>query len=664
MMLRVLEQRLAMIGLVLVTLFATGLYLFTSLDLARQRYQEDVLQAGLYARALARAVASTPRDAATIRDTVARLSQVLPPPARLAVYDGASKALWTRGTSEGMPVSEVIDVQGERLGTVVVYVAPWAHWRAMWPPLVLIAACVLVILLILREALRQSIRRGPLLRDLASASMVDRLVLQDVSMTVREALRRPHDERASMLGSRALELNEIYFRLRRLIESLIQTEPEADQRTRLERLLKDSHGGARFSTGTPKEVRLSAVEVDIRWLLFAMLTAYAALRWVLMSGADGMGLGAGGLLAMAAGIATAVTMSARAMRGGTPAQYATAGAIALILATFVAWLLSGYQRSPFSLLAGADPWWTVWLQHALRVLDWLALASATVGIVWVVQASQHVAAVARDEGAPSMPQAWIIGAVLGLEVVGALLAFGVVAVGGRTAGLFGVLLMTMLAWLVLIQSQWASPAWEGFHFVRENDHSPATWTRDVSVAWAAVAGAIMAAAMVSIQMDADAPAAVRDPLVLGASLAFGFGALIVAHVTLTLPRLLSILGLTIVAAAAQLAGPLWQAALPAALADTLRLLSFAAMGAGAWAMRRHAWSRPADPRTRLARLSMAEVTSLSGVALFFITGAALGTRLGVYAIWTAIVIGVLVLAGSLLASAPRASAAKEGSHAP
>jgi hypothetical protein len=646
-MLRQLEVRLTWIAAIALSLLGLGLLAQASLDLVERRYQEDVLQAGLYARTLSGQLGLRGIDATTIAATIDRIGSRIPTPSRLAVLAPNGQVLLARGDGEGFAIREPVHRADTRVGEVVVYLHPWQHWRVIFTPLVLIVVAVFSAVLVLREALRFSIRRGPLLRDVASASMIDRVSVQDLAMTIREALRRPHDERVSMVSGRVLELNEIYFRLRRLIESLIQTEPESEQRQRLERLLKDSHGGTRFSTGTPKEVRLSAIDVDMRWLSLATLTAYAALRTVLAVSIDGVGLGVGGALAVAAGLFVGLKLSAHSMRAGTPTQFANAGLTLIVIGALVAWLLSPYQGLATPTNA-SQPWAYGTLRLALQLADAALIAAATTGALWVLQGQIHAARVARDEGAPAMAQSWVVGAVLGIELIGVMLGMSFLAVGGRTTALAATTLLAAGAWGVLILSQWASPAWHGFHFMRETDQSPPRWQDDRSVPYALVAGLIVATVFGTLLTDGltggstSSGYAARLPANWEQWIAFGLGAVLASQISVTPERLMAGAALGVIAASVFAGEPHvpaeWLKVVTIAKAASAFILGFLA-----WSLRLHAWAQPADPQTQLSRLLQAEIVAMVLVATLLLLGGLLSVALFRYAPWCLVLLGCVAI---------------------
>lgn len=662
-MLRELEKRLLSVSIIVLSVFALVMLALTGPELVREREQEDILRAGLVAKTAARqierAIVTRPLSADIVNTALSGRAAGH----QWRAEDATGKLIAGTPEASGMPVREVLHAGATRVGSVTVYVPLTLSYRVLVAPILFMALLICAGVLLAREALRYAIRRGPLLRDLASASMVDRVGAQDLTMTVREGLRQPQDERASMLGGRVLELNEIYFRLRRLIESLIQTEPEAEQRNRLERLLKDAHGGARFSNGSPKEIKLATVEVDIRWLFALALAAFASLKTVLAMTIDGVGLALASLIAMPTGVIIAQQLSARAMRGGTPTQYANAGLFLVVGAGIVCWATSSYQTD-WLVAVAAGGWATLVTQLAFRGLDFIALVAASAGAVWVVQGGLHVAAVARDEGSPAMPQSWQVGAVLGLEVLGVVAGIAFVAIWGRSGALLATVILGATAWFALVLSQWAANSWTGFHFVRDNDLSVSDWKRDTSVWFALTAGLAWGALhATTLAKISDVTGAERVPVWLAELAALGLGAYSASHVKTHARWVWVALATCASCALLFLLPAFWPQWRGTPTWAVITIGASAALGFAAWTLRISAWSQPADPHTRLARLSMADMLGVLAASMLVLLGEWLGARMVGLSAWVLVLLAMVIAAVQSTAKATSTSAALEGGNA-
>lgn len=164
-------------------------------------------------------------------------------------------------------------------------------------------------------AARFSEAHGPLLRNHAVRLATRAIAGGRYDRSVVLPNRRGFDLRAQQLSHAVRGVHETLVRVRRLIASLRQTEPQAHRRDYLDKLLADAEGHNRFAEHGLVQIRVVAAEAQTFWASLLLAMGAAALPGLLLAQA----LSAGSVALHAAGVAS-TWLGAAALAGGVTQQ--------------------------------------------------------------------------------------------------------------------------------------------------------------------------------------------------------------------------------------------------------------------------------------------------------------------------------------------------------
>lgn len=250
----------------------------------------------------------------------------------IALMEGPGKVLWFTEREKplrkevGTRADASIVVNGEFRGLVRLTLqesgtAPFVRSTAalLLPAVLLLAALAYL-------AARFSEAQGVKLRDHAV-----RLAMRAINSGRYDRLivlphRRGFDLRAQQLGHAVRGVHETLTRVRRLISSLRQTEPQAQRREYLDMLLAEAEGSDRFAEHGLAQVRVVAAQAQAFWIGLLVTLSAAALLALALFAANGP-----------VAVSTAVLF---------PGLFIAAGAGA-------AWAMQGRRLSVLSVLFGA-----------------------------------------------------------------------------------------------------------------------------------------------------------------------------------------------------------------------------------------------------------------------------------------------------------------------
>lgn len=239
----------------------------------------------------------------------------------IALMQGPGRVLWFAEREKplrngaGTMVDAPVVVQGESRGFVRLTLqesgaAPFVRSAA-----VLLVPTVLLLAALAYLAARFSEAQGVKLRDHAVRLAMRGIASGRYDRSIVLAQRRGFDLRAQQLGHAVRGVHETLTRVRRLISSLRQTEPQAQRREYLDMLLAEAEGADRFAEHGLAQVRVVAAQAQAFWiglLLTLSATALLALALFAAKGAAGASVATavvllpGLFIAAAAGAAWAV----------------------------------------------------------------------------------------------------------------------------------------------------------------------------------------------------------------------------------------------------------------------------------------------------------------------------------------------------------------------
>jgi hypothetical protein len=133
-----------------------------------------------------------------------------------------------------------------------------------WGPL--LAACVLLLAALAHEALRFTLARGRQAREAMLARAAAAVAEGDFAVRLPLLARRESDLRPQWLAAQLRQVRERHLRVRRLVQSLRQTEPDAERRAALDRTLEEANGADRFEDVDARPLDCSpGPQADARW---------------------------------------------------------------------------------------------------------------------------------------------------------------------------------------------------------------------------------------------------------------------------------------------------------------------------------------------------------------------------------------------------------------
>lgn len=282
MKLKRMDHMLALIGgiaLLLIGIGLTVLYLLSIQDVRRAEVKIKGRQAAVsLAASLARAYeAGIPFDSLVGLDALVATRQNANPDiqgvfartsAGLVLHQSGKLTEKKQKGGAAETILEPITANGVEVGIVTVLVREPLLYHSIGAPLVVIAILLLCGSVLLRECAAFGLFRGVETRADAVERMAMQVSRNDFTTVVIPAIISSGDAASSMLANRIRSVNEKFLRLRRLVHSLRNTEPDPMARQELTNILVQAEKGARFAEGKPVVVRLGTVVSDARWLLF------------------------------------------------------------------------------------------------------------------------------------------------------------------------------------------------------------------------------------------------------------------------------------------------------------------------------------------------------------------------------------------------------------
>lgn len=493
--------RLGCVALVLLLLAAAALAWNTHEQLRGMRQESERVRAELMADSLSQRIGHAldigiPLD--SLVGVEALFNQRLSAHAdiqSIALLQGPGKVLWfvereQPARSAGGTVADApIMVRGAPQGTVRLTLretgaGPFARSAAilLLPTVLLLAALAFL-------AARFSEAQGVKLRNHAVRLATRAIASGHYDHSVVLPHRRGFDLRAQQLGHAVRGVHETLTRVRRLIASLRQTEPQAQRRERLDMLLADAQGDHHFAEHGLPPVRVIAAEAQSFWISLLITLAAAAML----------------------GLMTALTST---QLDGPPYRTALIPGSFLMAAALAAWVTRKQRWSVLSVLFSASAGLAVLalvlasgaldghppLQVLVAAALWCgALAGAALTACLVVEQAPR-----RQDVKHAMPRwpraamsAWV-GATLWLGP--ALGAVAYIALGER----YGMLALTLpilcLGFLLLRWNEPRSP-WRRRIGTRDHDRPSVSATHNASGgrAWVVASGVAVASGLLMVQ---------------------------------------------------------------------------------------------------------------------------------------------------------------------
>ena len=198
---------------------------------------------------------------------------------RIVLTDPAGQVVAERNGNVGdgeavTPVIAAIEKNAAALGQVSVYFVPATLLDVVAFPSSVGGIVLIVAMMLARGGIRYSVRRGAEAREEALLVMSRRIANADFTATVRETSPRSFDMRVSWLAVQIRDLNERRLRLQRLVDSLLHTEPELEERQRLTALVTEATQGIQFAPVKPERHRIKAVWSDLGWILYLAFAGF------------------------------------------------------------------------------------------------------------------------------------------------------------------------------------------------------------------------------------------------------------------------------------------------------------------------------------------------------------------------------------------------------
>ncbi|WP_298208929.1 hypothetical protein [Acidovorax sp.] len=493
--------RLGCIALVLLLLAAAVLAWNTHEQLRGMRQESERVRAQLMADSLSQRIGHAldigiPLDA--LVGVEALFNQRLGAHAdiqSIALLQGPDKVLWSaereqparsaNGTVADAPVMAHEALQGTvRLTLRETGAGPFARSAAilLLPTVLLLAALAFL-------AARFSEAQGVKLRNHAVRLATRAIASGHYDHSIVLPHRRGFDLRAQQLGHAVRGVHETLTRVRRLIASLRQTEPQAQRRERLDMLLANALGDHHFAEHGLRPVRVVAAEAQSFWISLMITMAAAAILGLMTALASTrvewppyrMALIPGSFL-MAAALAAWVTQRQR--WSVLSVLFSTSAGLVVLALALASGALDGYE-----------------LQHMLVAAAlWCgALAGAALTVCLMVEKAPR-----RQDFKHAMPRwpraamsAWV-GATIWLGPALGAIAFS--ALGER----YGVLALTLPALCIgFLLLRWNEPRspWRHRIGIRHHDRPSVSATHKASgaLAWVVASGIAAASGLLMVQ---------------------------------------------------------------------------------------------------------------------------------------------------------------------
>lgn len=250
-------------------------------------------------------------------------------------------------TAAGTAADAPVVVRGVMLGTVRLTLQESGAGAFARSAAALLIPTVLLLATLAFLAARFSEAHGPQLRNHAVRLAARAIASGRYDRSVVLPNRRGFDLRAQQLSHAVRGVHETLVRVRRLIASLRQTEPQAHRREYLDRLLADAEGSNRFAEHGLVQIRVVAAESQTFWTSLLIALSAAALPGLLLSQTTATGTAAAQSPALQATVTCCLWLAAATLAGWVTQQRrwpalsvlfsacAALGAMALALATGV-----------------------------------------------------------------------------------------------------------------------------------------------------------------------------------------------------------------------------------------------------------------------------------------------------------------------------------------
>ena len=290
--------RLGWIALALLLLAAAVLAWNTQEQLRGMRQESERVRAQLMADSLSQRIGHAldigiPLDA--LVGVEALFNQRLGAHAEIqsiALLQGPGKVLWfterekpareAAGTMADAPVV----VHGEFRGIVRLTLQESGPGPFVRSAAILLLPTVLLLAALAYLAARFSEAQGVKLRNHAVRLAMRAIASGRYDRSVVLPHRRGFDLRAQQLGHAVRGVHETLTRVRRLISSLRQTEPQAQRREYLDMLLAEAQGSHRFAEHGLAQVRVVAAQAQAFWICLLVTLSAAALLGLAVSASD------------------------------------------------------------------------------------------------------------------------------------------------------------------------------------------------------------------------------------------------------------------------------------------------------------------------------------------------------------------------------------------
>lgn len=273
-----LARRLGWLGL----LMALGLCLSLAWVAAEQLHAPQEREAQARATLLAEALAQRIERAVGlgiplqglegVQALFAQRMREAPGIAALALTDVSDHVLWSypRAPEANSNATVVAPVryEGEVVARLVLEAVPQGRQDRLWAWGAMLLLLAEVVGWTAAEAARHAVVCGPRRREVVVKSASEAVKQGDFSWRLPVAARAAFDERPQWLGAALREVNEQHLRIRRLVGSLRQTEPDMRRRAELDAALASATADEVFAKGIDREVIgvASLRPAHARWL--------------------------------------------------------------------------------------------------------------------------------------------------------------------------------------------------------------------------------------------------------------------------------------------------------------------------------------------------------------------------------------------------------------
>lgn len=282
--------RLGWVALALLLLAAAVLAWSTHEQLRGMRHESERVRAQLMADSLSQRIGHALEIGIPMERLVgveALFSQRLgahPEIRSIALMQGPGKVLWfaerepAAREAAGTTAEAAVVVHGKARGTVRLTLQENGPGRFVRSAAALLIPSVLLLTALAYLAARFSQAQGVYLRNHAVRLATRAIAGGRYDRSVVLPHRRSFDLRAQQLGHAVRGVHETLTRVRRLMSSLRQTEPQAQRREYLDMLLAEAEGNQRFAEHGLTQVRVVAAEAQAFWIsLLVSLSAVALL---------------------------------------------------------------------------------------------------------------------------------------------------------------------------------------------------------------------------------------------------------------------------------------------------------------------------------------------------------------------------------------------------